>query len=171
MIDNLIKLAKSENLVVAPIDPGTLVFEERVKLLCFLCGKYGTRRTCPPNIPDLNWKLVVNEYNNGLIVCLSTEFDREITVKSRRDSTMALYSVLMKMESILHDAGFPLAVSFGGGSCKICGDCVVPCVHPSKSRIPIEAIGINVTKTLAKCEIDLCWPPKGKYMRVGLVLW
>lgn len=174
--DQLLHLVDQTKFSVLNICPSVdLIFEERVKLLCFYCGKYGLKRTCPPQIPNLDWQKLVSEYQNGLILYQATPFDKEITPESRRVSTMDLYDVLRTLEGALHASGHPLAVCFGGGSCKICETetegCTVECHHPVDSRIPIEAMGVNVEKTLLGFGVFLPFPPQYEYFRVGLVLW
>jgi len=152
-----------------------LIFEERVKLLCFYCAKYGKKRTCPPLIPNLDWKQLVSEYENGMFVYHKTPFKYEITKESRRKSSMLLFNLLKELEDNLHDSGYPLAVCFGGGSCKICENTktgsTIPCQHPTISRIPVEAMGVNLVDTLLKFDIQLPFPPESEYYRVGLLLW
>ena len=38
------------------INPKKIVFEERVKMNCFYCGRYGNNWRCPPHIPDVDYK-------------------------------------------------------------------------------------------------------------------
>ena len=171
---DLLQAVNQTEFHVVEISPCDIVFEERVKLLCYYCPKYGTRRTCPPAVPSLDWKKLVQEYENCWIVYSKTSFSGEITKESRRVSSMALYAQLYALEGLLHGSGYPLAVFFGGGSCKLCEGgigCSPECHHPSRSRIPIEAIGVNVVKVLQQVEVQLPFPPKDEYFRVGMLLW
>ena len=53
------------------IDPGKLIFEENVKMNCFYCGKYNNNWKCPPNLPDIDYKRMMKEYEVGMAVVLS----------------------------------------------------------------------------------------------------
>ena len=55
MID---KLNISLELKLAKITFADLVFEERVLLNCFYCPKYNVNRTCPPKIPNFDYKKI-----------------------------------------------------------------------------------------------------------------
>lgn len=140
------------------MDPKELKFEERVKINCFYCSKYDTKWTCPPRIPNLNYKALLNEYENCYLIYY--------TNKDRRKSTNELHRELLRLEKYLWDKGYPLAISFIGGSCKLCKDGCSPnrCSNPGLSRIPVEALGINLVDTL---KIDF----KGPLTRYGLLLW
>ena len=47
------------------IDIKGVVFEERVKMNCFYCGKYNSNWKCPPHVPQLDWKMIMEECRNG----------------------------------------------------------------------------------------------------------
>jgi predicted metal-binding protein len=64
--------------------------------------------------------------------------------------------------------------AFGGGSCKNCHICSIPCKHPKKRLIPIEGTGINVVKLvkdIANIELKFPVEKQGYFYRVGLLLW
>ena len=48
------------------IDPAELVFEENVRMNCFYCGRYNNNWRCPPNLPDIDYRKMVREYEHGL---------------------------------------------------------------------------------------------------------
>lgn len=158
------------------LSPADVVFEERVRLGCFTCPKYNRRATCPPRIPDLNWmKMFREEYENGLLVLLSWAFGNKITADDRLASSVELDAILLTLESFLWERNCPLAYAFGGGSCKACeadgGKCLLQCPPEKQKRIPLEAIGVNVVKTCALVGVDVVFPPKNFFYRVGLLVW
>ena len=64
------------------------------------------------------------------------------------------------------------------GFCRICYnsqdkkctyDSGKPCRYPNKKRYSMEAVGIDVTKTVKNLNFDLEWPPKDFVYRFGLV--
>lgn len=155
------------------ISTDEIIFEERVRLACFNCGRYGVNHTCPPQIPDLDYQKVISEYENALLVWCSVEFDEKTEMTARRESTLLIHHSLLKAEKFLWENDNSLAVSFIGGSCKLCaqGCAKEACRQPLLSRIPLEAIGINVVKTCRRKGVVLSFPPVGKFYRVGLLLW
>ena len=137
---------------------GNFFFEERVKLKCFHCKRYDENWMCPPNIPELDYPQILSEYNNRILVWHKTE-DRLSNV---------LHHALLEAEKLLWNSNYPLAVSFIGGSCKLCDECPdIGCSKPDLARIPLEAIGVNVIKTSG---LPIVFPSKEIY-RVGLLVW
>lgn len=68
----------------------------------------------------------------------------------------------------------PMAISFIGGSCKLCKNGCGPerCNQPYSARIPFEATGVNVIKTMEEqTGVKITFPPKDKLERIGLILW
>jgi predicted metal-binding protein len=165
--------AKSEYLDVVPIGTADLVFEERVLLNCFHCQRYKVNWTCPPHIPDLDYRKLICEYENALVVYCKMPLKKGKMAVLRRESTNILHRALLSAEKLLWENNYPLAVSFIGGSCKLCAEGCDPhgCRQPTLARIPVEAAGINVVKTLAGKGIDIVFPPNDYLYRVGLLLW
>ena len=50
------------------ITASQLVFEERVKMNCFYCGRYNVNWKCPPKLPDIDFKKLVAEYDRAALV-------------------------------------------------------------------------------------------------------
>jgi len=150
------------------------VFQERVRLSCANnCERYGTKLSCPPHIPDIDYEKAIKEYNTGLIVMVERDAQTpEQFKKTRNESTNSLHRILLRLEQEAFKDGQFLATSFIGGSCKLCGDCYDTCKHPKLSRIPIEATGMNVVKTLYNIGESLVFPIEKykKFSRTGLFL-
>lgn len=78
IIDVLKKeIAKSPYIECYPLDKKDLVFEERVKLNCFYCSRYNTKWTCPPKMPELDFKKIMMEYENLLVLVYRRKFKKE----------------------------------------------------------------------------------------------
>lgn len=150
-----------------------IIFEERVKINCFYCKKYNVNWTCPPKIPDIDYRKVIKEYRNIAIVSIGMNIDENNFNDIRNQSTNILHKSLLFLENILWDNNNSLAISFIGGSCKLCknGCAEDKCRQPNLARIPIEATGINVVSTLKKIGIDVVFPIKYKLSRYGMILW
>jgi len=156
------------------IDPGKLIFEENVKMNCFYCGKYNNNWKCPPNLPDIDYKRMMKEYEVGMAVVLSfqirqqNEYDR-----IRNDSSVILHKLLLDLEKWLYQRNSSNAISFIGGSCKLCkGGCGKDrCNNPYMSRSPIEATGINIVKSMKQYGVAVNFPTNQMLKRIGLLLW
>lgn len=103
------------------IEPRKLIFEENVKMNCFYCGKYNNNWKCPPNLPDIDYKKMMVEYDTGMVVILTfqirqqSEYDR-----IRNDSSIILHRLLLDLEKWMYNHNSSQALSFIGGSCKLC---------------------------------------------------
>jgi len=174
--DEIVKFAQSndERVNLTLIDVTQIEFEERVKLRCYYCPKYDTKWTCPPRIPNLDYKKMVNEYENAAIISLGLEYSNEREFEDARNkSSLQLHRLLLKIESYLFEHNNVTYNTFIGGSCKLCKNGCSPdkCKNPGLSRIPLEAIGVNIVKTLKKYNINVVFPPSGTIYRYGLLLW
>ncbi|MEG0366667.1 MAG: DUF2284 domain-containing protein [Coprobacillus sp.] len=155
------------------MNPSDLVFEERVKMNCFYCGKYGNNWKCPPNIPEIEYKNMVFEYNQGYFVVLKMPLTKENYDEVRTNSSIVLHRACLDIEKFLWKHNDSTSISFIGGSCKLCktGCGLTKCNSPYMSRTPLEAIGVSVNKSIEKYGIELIYPPVEYMYRIGLVLF
>ena len=156
------------------IDPKDLVFEENVKMNCFYCGRYNNNWRCPPNLPDIDYKKMMSEYEHGLFVVLRYDIEDENDYGSiRSESSVVLHKLLLSLEKWMWRHNRSTAISFIGGSCKLCkGGCGKErCNNPYMSRSPLEAIGVHIVKSARKYGISVDFPTDKKLMRIGLLLW
>lgn len=153
--------------------PADLEFEERVRMSCFYCGKYGNNWKCPPNIPNLDYQKMVREFQYGVFVVNRMEFIEENYEEIRSSSSVTLHKSLLKMEQYMWNQNVTPVMSFIGGSCKLCrnGCGKEQCNNPYESRTPLEAIGVNVIKSAKKYGIEVNFPPKDFIMRIGALFW
>lgn len=173
--DIAMMLAKYDPTIkVVPFNPSNAVFEECVKMNCFYCKRYGNNWRCPPHLPDIDYRRMFSEYPYGALVLLSRKYDDgQSFEEARTESSVDLHRALLKSEKLLYEMGMTTAISFTGGSCKLCKDgCGAEgCNNPGASRSPLEAVGVNVVKTAANHGIDVRFPPDGEITRIGLVMW
>lgn len=173
----MIELLKSKldlnDYSIKPIKSSQIIFEQRVKINCFYCSKYNTNWSCPPRIPDLDYKKLISEYNNIIIVSLNSKINENNFNEIRNKSTNQLHSVLLMLEMHLWENNYPLAISFIGGSCKLCKDgCAKDsCKNKGLSRIPLEATGVNVVRSLSNVGIEVKFPISDNLTRHGMLLW
>lgn len=156
------------------IEPDKLIFEERVKMNCFNCGKYYTNWRCPGNMPqNINYPKMVQEFENGAFIYLRIPIEEGNYETIRNESSVLIHKALLDLEKYLWDHNESLALSFIGGSCKLCknGCSTEKCNNPYRARSPLEAIGVNIIKSAALYGIQIEFPPKDFLMRLGLLLW
>lgn len=166
-------ITSTKNIDIKQVLVCDIVFEERVRLNCFYCNNYDKKKCCPPNIPVLDYQKVLSEYDNLYLIYHKHNFENEITQADRIISTTILHSFLLDAERILWENNYPMATSFIGGCCKLCGwECNKKlCKFPMRCRIPLEALGMNVIKTMEKIGVNLIFPPKDYFYRIGLLVW
>lgn len=156
------------------IKPQELVFEESVKMNCFYCGKYNNNWRCPPHLPEIDYKKMMEEYDQGLFVVLRYDIEEESSYTDiRNESSVTLHKILLSLEKWMWNHNQSTAISFIGGSCKLCkGGCgKEKCNNPYMSRSPLEATGVHVVKSAHKYGIDVRFPTDKQMMRIGLLLW
>ena len=150
-----------------------LVFEERVKMNRFYCGKYNLSWRCPPKIPEINVPKLIAEFEHIAFIYLKRKIDPKNFDLMREESSLELHKALLECEKYQWDHNNSTSLSFIGGSCKLCKNGCSPnhCVNPYLSRSPVEALGINVVKSAANEGISIDFPPEKYLYRIGLFLW
>lgn len=157
-----------------PANPKAFCFEERVLMNCFYCKNYNLNWKCPPRIPKIDYQRMMAEYDNGAFVLFEFAVNEDNFSEIRAKSTNDLHHALLALEKYLWEHDRPMAISFIGGSCKLCKNGCGPerCNNPYLARVPFEATGVNVLKTVEEqTGLHLSFPPREKLSRVGLLLW
>lgn len=76
---------------------------------------------------------------------------------------------------MLYNLNKSMAVSFLGGSCNLCknGCGKDGCNNPGKARIPWEATGVNLIKTVERMDIGykIKFPITDVFFRYGLLMF
>ena len=156
------------------ITASQLVFEERVKMNCFYCGRYNVNWKCPPKLPEIDFKKLVAEYDRAALVYVRMKLGGGVDYKAvRSGSSTYLHRALLLCEKWLYEHNNSMALSFIGGSCKLCKNGCAPdrCANPYQSRTPMEALGINIVKSAEKFNIHIDFPATEQMMRIGMLLW
>lgn len=153
--------------------PSDLIFEENVKMNCYYCGKYNNNWRCPPNLPNVDFPKLMTEYENGLFLIMQFEILSDNFSAIRSESSIVLHKLLLDSEKWLWNNNDSTAISFIGGSCKLCknGCGKDRCNNPYMSRSPLEATGVNIIKSVKKYNIEITFPVTNMMMRIGLLLW
>ena len=168
-----------------------ITVENRVPLKCRAgCISYGKKLTCPPYVPTPDeFRVILSEYTHALlvkfraaatadpdIICslykywLDPDAPAEKKEKATRfwgdyfQASRDFTPVMLELEKTAFNAGYPLALAFVGGSCRICETCNVKggtCLHPTRARIPEHAVGINMVKTAERAGMPITFPIEG----------
>lgn len=155
------------------IDSSSLIFEERIRMNCFYCGKYNVSWKCPPKLPDIDYKKMLSEFENSAMIYVQILLQNKDYDTIREFSSVHLHRALLECEKWLYQHNNSTALSFIGGSCKLCknGCAKDKCANPYQARTPVEALGINIIKSAAQYGIDITFPPEKYMTRIGLLLW
>ncbi len=154
-------------------DPKDIVFDERVKLMCFQCARYNVSWRCPPRIPELDYQRLFQKFENAAFVWVDIPMTKATYADVRNESSLMLHHGVLALEKILLSRNIPVYWSFIAGSCKLCksGCGREKCNNPYLARIPLEALGVNVVQSAAKYDINITFPATDHMMRLGLILW
>ncbi len=155
------------------VDASQIVFEERIKMNCFYCGKYNHSWKCPPKIPQIDYKRMLEEFDNMAFLYIKKYYKYNNYNEVRESSSVELHRALLECEKWLWENNNSTALSFIGGSCKLCKNGCSPdkCANPYLARSPLEALGINVVKSAELYKIKISFPPKEYIIRLGALLW
>lgn len=161
--------------VVKIVSPSDMIFDVRAIFKCRFCKRYGQKCTCPPNIPDIDYfKALFSSYHWALFVGIKRKVKPKEWETVGKESSRTLHKMLLELERQAFNRGCVFAISFIGGSCKMCETktCSLPCKNPAVGRIPIEATGVNVVETCKRLDIDISFPVvlNETFWRVGLLL-
>jgi predicted metal-binding protein len=178
LVNLFMPMAKEEGADIAiPIFTKDIVFDFRATYQCLTCSKYGKSPMCPPNIPDVDYfSRLLSCYKYGLLVAKKYNFNAEDFDCKREESGPRVQNILLFLEQQAFQRNYYWALSFTGGSCRMCQKCsdTNKCQMPSKGRIPLEAIGVDVMATCKKYDIPISTFPlknqDGVLYRVGLFL-
>ena len=175
-----------------------IIVDRRVRLKCLYprCGYYGQNLMCPPFTPTPEeFKEYLSSYQFGILVQLIEPISEKIQeLFKNEDASYAelmeqkesrilldewkdtawkkLNQILAAVETEAFSKGFPFATGFGAMTCRLCKKCdpKLPCKHPWESRASIEAVGIDVYKTVMKAGMEFHWSTKSESIFYGLIL-
>jgi predicted metal-binding protein len=171
-----------------------LYFSREVQEMCvspsFKCPSYGHSWTCPPAAPYL--EKAISTHNEFYIIY--SKFDLEAYIKKERALTnrseFYVKNMFLLTKSFLtedlnvefekflaqHNNPYKKRLLLYDGTCKFCstqnaGECTYdagePCRYPKEKRFSMEAVGIEVIKSILELKID--GYPSNKYSyRFGL---
>jgi predicted metal-binding protein len=191
--DELIDVAQKNGATAARIiSTEMVVIDERVRLKCEVprCAGYGKYLTCPPNVISVeDFTRILSKYRWCLLVQVEAKgINSTDKVKGRithtvlkenrnlhRPFKLRLLQVVEAVEAAAFKKGLYLATGFIGGSCVLCESCVddkslEACRHPFRARPPMEAVGIDVIKTVKNAGLSIHLSSSKNVLWTGLIL-
>ena len=177
------------------INKEDIIFDPQVQTYCnnpkFKCPNYGHSWACPPIAPFLEKE--VSQLNKFFLIYYKYDLRKHVNdVKSKnpdiseekirndfyrkeftRDHVedeiqdfIRNYTELYKEIFILWD-GYCRVCIKEGKQCTY--DSEIPCRYPEQIRYSMEAVGIDVSKTVSQINLDIEWPPINYAYRFGLI--
>ena len=173
-----------------------VIFDPKVQTYCvsssFKCPSYGHSWACPPEAPYM--EATVAQFKEFYLIYYQLDIAEYIKKekvknpnKSENDIKNMLYSSGFsrnKSESEILDfidkysKSYEEKLVLWDGYCKTCFneldngctyDSGKPCRYPEKRKYSMEAVGIDVTKTVSQLNLGIQWPPTDFLYRFGLI--
>ncbi|MEA1958791.1 MAG: DUF2284 domain-containing protein [Chloroflexota bacterium] len=142
-------------------DPALLVPETRIRELCFenKCGKFKNHYMCPPYVGSLgSIEDRLQEFRKGILFQYEKPLDVVNDTEGLTQSKLEFHEKILALEHYADSCGLPRAMGMIGGSCELCDVCKAslkePCPHPTRARMSLESIAINVILFLDRLGLD-----------------
>ncbi len=178
------------------IKASDITVDPRVTLKCRvpLCAYYGNSLMCPPFVMSASeFQEVLTRYEYAILIQIEMSLPEELIQATKKADNLAelfkdktyvksflslrneFAQMISKIEAIAFNQGYRFAAGFSGGSCGLCDECVTkhpgePCRHPFQARPAMEAVGIDVLKTVEKAGFKPVAPTMDKLVGYGMVL-
>ena len=180
------------------IDTKRIVTDERVQLKCRYppCRHYDRNLMCPPFTPSVSqFKRYLSRYRKAILVEVEDRVPQNIKrslssgdkwyAELIRDSRFLkrydrwhlkvwkrLHKVVSEIEREAFRRNYYFSLGLGAEHCALCQRCDVesPCKNPLMARPSMEAVGIDVYKTVKNAGLTLKWNPYRTIRLYGLVL-
>ncbi len=164
---------KYPEMEVREIQYEDIVFEERVRLKCCHCKNYKEKWTCPGKLPELDYRKIISEYAHMAVLIGKVPMKGNVTQEQFREAVVKLHKAMLYLEGELFKRNNAMAESFIGCSCQLCeeGCAAEKCRHPEQARVPWDATGCNVVKTLERIGVKVEFPAKEYIYQYGLFVW
>lgn len=126
-----------------PVERKQVATDIRTIVKChYGCPSYGISKMCPPySMPPERFYPILKKYRAGIVV---------------ETKASDINSAVVAVEKEAVRLGYHFAFGMRGGACPLCPECtpaVEPCRKPLEARPSMEALGIDVFRTLLKAGI------------------
>jgi len=174
-----------------------IVIDDRVGLKCRNppCENYGRNLMCPPFTPTADeCRKYLKLYRHAILIKVEEKIPPKIRsyiekgwVLSRLRASSPfrrlydpwdvrvwkkLHGVVCDVERDAFRRGFHLSTGLVAERCKLCRECDItaPCRRPWEARASMEAMSIDVYKTVQKAGFTIKWGKRDSVTLFGLVL-
>lgn len=173
-----------------------IIFDPKVQTYCvspsYKCPSYGHSWACPPEAPYLEAE--VAKFKEFYLIYYQLNLSDYIKKEKAKypEKSEATIKNMVYTNNLLHDKLENEIIDFldkykkpyeeklilWDGYCRICSnkldkgctyDTGKPCRYPDKRKYSMEAVGIEVTTTVANLNLNIQWPPKDFLYRFGLI--
>lgn len=143
----------------AVVSAADISVEDGLARLCLepRCENYGRSPGCPPHVSGpRGFRELLKSYRLALAVRIDAP--TEVLLSPERSEVMGLlHDIVADAEAAAIEMGFPRAMAFAGGSCKMIfcrehAECSVlsgrVCRNPRRARPSMSGFGINVSRLM-----------------------
>jgi predicted metal-binding protein len=134
------------------IEAKKIVVAQWVRFKCmFGCPSYGTKASCPPEVPSINeCKEFFNDYQRAILIHINKKLNN---LNDRMQWGKEINNQLLQVEKEIFLAGYRKVFLLFMDECQLCKDCNVArtdCHFKQQSRPCPEALGVDVFETAHK---------------------
>lgn len=183
---------ESDFLPFCEIKLNDICFDPKVQTYCnnqkFRCPNYNNSWACPPESPYM--KEIVSQFDKFFLIYFKFNLKEHLNGQNleidKRSFSNSFYrnelvrdylekEIIDFLENYKEDYNDKLIL--WDGYCRVCSKegrkCTYylkkPCRYPTDIRFSMEAVGIDVDKTVKNLDFALEWPPLNYVYRFGLV--
>ncbi|MFX1450825.1 MAG: DUF2284 domain-containing protein [Promethearchaeota archaeon] len=165
LIETAIKCGAAPDLIKYIKTDMIVVTDRWVRWKCtFGCPTYGNNLCCPPFTPSPeDTKKMILEYSNALLIGFKIKISEQIKLRKK------MQRCILKIENKAFTMNFLKAFAFNVGGCVWCKTCIIKelpkeinpliariyCKYKDRARPSMEAVGIDVFKTVENAGIKL----------------
>ncbi len=134
------------------IEAKGIVVAQWVRFKCmFGCPSYGTKASCPPEVPSIDeCREFFKDYQRAILI----HIEKKLENPDERDNwSKEINNQLLKVEREIFLAGYRKVFLLFMDECQLCKDCSVNrenCHYKKMSRPCPEALGVDVFETAHK---------------------
>lgn len=182
-------------LLAIEINFNDIFFDPQVQTYCnnpkFKCPNFAHSWACPPIAPYLEDK--VSQFNKFYLIYYKYDLNKYVKDLKSRNSNLSEERIRNdfyrkefmrdhiddEIQDFIDHYTEPYKKIFilWDGYCRLCAkqgksctyDSETSCRYPEQIRYSMEAVGIDVTKTVSQLNLDIEWPPINHAYRFGLI--
>ncbi len=143
-----------------------ITFDTSFRSLCEMnsCGHYGRGYTCPPDCGEIEELMArAKSYENAFIYQSVHPLEDSFDADGMQEASKKHNALVGRLAEETRDK-LKGALYLGAGACGICGVCAkteaadgaepLPCRHPDRAIVSMEAYGMAVSQLADKCGLN-----------------